>query len=731
MTMWEYSGSTFAQIGATTAASLPTFDSTGVVRVGAWDASQSEKYDGRIYSVQLHTGLDPAKPTAIPMVHGYLTPTVGTVTTPDPGPLPNECVFITKVRRTQTMATEHFAVQMSPSYTDRGFRFMTYNGYFYIQVSQNGTEIFTPEWCTSMPEMAAVAPPGLDIYLATALQHSTGTASASQAYNSTDGVTWQAFGTNNPQDPVTPYDSTSPLVIGSDPNGAGIFDGRLYSVELRTGLDPAMTTARYLTPTVGTVTTPDPGPFPAQCTLIFTASQPTDSTGPRRLVSQDDGSTSRCWVIQRDNASDQWIGELFTNTTTNFYAPFTNVLTPPLGTTETFALTFDQHPPTIGTSAWRPASGGGWERIGNVQSSPLPSAVWDGTAPVRIGAHYGDYAPARWDGRIYSVELRTGLDPATTAARYLTPDGVAGKQLNSPNPGVLPDECTFVFKLLDEYRGVGSGGPLYTFFQWGSILLSVLHNADADQVGFIPPVSPTVYEWYPRPSDFSTPQELALSVSKSGLRRVWHRGPSGWAQFGPDVQQSAMTWGDTGQPIVFGGSERPHNIYYWELRTGLDPTGGTVVWRFDAEEAPTDATTTTWTDPRGRQWTVTDPQAISGRTLWKFDANEAPTDGTTTTWTDPRGRQWTVTNPQAISGRTLWRFDADEYPGTGTSYVDPRGRTWTLTAANAITPKQAEVPPSVLWRFDADDYPGTGMTYIDPRGRTWTLTNADAINAVS
>ena len=115
-------------------------------------------------------------------------------------------------------------------------------------------------------------------------------------------------------------------------------------------------------------------------------------------------------------------------------------------------------------------------------------------------------------------------------------------------------------------------------------------------------------------------------------------------------------------------------------------------------------------------------QEAPDEVMWRFDADEAPTDATTTTWTDPRGRQWTATNPHAISGRTMWKFDASEYPGSGTSYIDPRGREWTLTNAAAI--KQ---PGELLWRFDADDYPGTGTSYIDPRGRPWSVTNATAI----
>jgi hypothetical protein len=50
-------------------------------------------------------------------------------------------------------------------------------------------------------------------------------------------------------------------------------------------------------------------------------------------------------------------------------------------------------------------------------------------------------------------------------------------------------------------------------------------------------------------------------------------------------------------------------IYSVECRTGLDPLGGTVIWRFDAAERT--GTGTTFTDPRGRVWTLTNTAAVT------------------------------------------------------------------------------------------------------------------------
>ena len=63
------------------------------------------------------------------------------------------------------------------------------------------------------------------------------------------------------------------------------------------------------------------------------------------------------------------------------------------------------------------------------------------------------------------------------------------------------------------------------------------------------------------------------------------------------IGAASGTWG------VFNG-----RIYSVEMRTGLDPTQGKVLWRFDATEYP--GSGTTYTDPRGRVWTLANAGVI-------------------------------------------------------------------------------------------------------------------------
>lgn len=62
---------------------------------------------------------------------------------------------------------------------------------------------------------------------------------------------------------------------------------------------------------------------------------------------------------------------------------------------------------------------------------------------------------------------------------------------------------------------------------------------------------------------------------------------------GKDADSSIGRWDD--------------RIYWVEMRTGLDPAAGTLQWRFDATEH---SSGTSWTDPRGLTWTITDAAAL-------------------------------------------------------------------------------------------------------------------------
>jgi hypothetical protein len=78
---------------------------------------------------------------------------------------------------------------------------------------------------------------------------------------------------------------------------------------------------------------------------------------------------------------------------------------------------------------------------------------------------------------------------------------------------------------------------------------------------------------------------------------------------------SAFNFFDSTASITIGGLAGG-SLYQWdgriysvEMRTGVVPGAGSVVWRFDAEDYP--GTGTSYVDPRGRTWTLTTASAIN------------------------------------------------------------------------------------------------------------------------
>jgi hypothetical protein len=113
---------------------------------------------------------------------------------------------------------------------------------------------------------------------------------------------------------------------------------------------------------------------------------------------------------------------------------------------------------------------------------------------------------------------------------------------------------------------------------------------------------------------------------------------------------------------ISGTTDRWTGRIYWvELRTGTDPTAGTVIWRFDANDYP--GTGTTYVDPRGRTWTLTSASALIAK----------PTPGA---W-DPRNGYLHVT----ANGSNMMMVCNSEGIATRT---DP-ATSWVLTVDSGCT----------------------------------------------
>jgi hypothetical protein len=106
---------------------------------------------------------------------------------------------------------------------------------------------------------------------------------------------------------------------------------------------------------------------------------------------------------------------------------------------------------------------------------------------------------------------------------------------------------------------------------------------------------------------------LAQSVDISGQLRSY-RSTNGttWTQFG-SATPAAYTIFDSAVPVTIGNRQTTFpwagRIYSVEMRTGLDPVAGSVLWRFDASEYPGNGATS-YVDPRGRTWTLQSASSI-------------------------------------------------------------------------------------------------------------------------
>ena len=167
----------------------------------------------------------------------YLTPTIDTVTTPDPGPLPNECTFVFKVRGPSargTVASQYTGANCS-FFLDR---YSNANGDILLATSPTGSTTTNPNFAastggiTNNDELLAVT------------RHDNGTQVFMRTWRSTDnGATWSIVTTSGNVASQPIFDSTAPVIIGG--GGGGTWNGRIYSVELRTGTNPAAGTVLW------------------------------------------------------------------------------------------------------------------------------------------------------------------------------------------------------------------------------------------------------------------------------------------------------------------------------------------------------------------------------------------------------------------------------------------------------------------------------------------------------
>lgn len=171
----------------------------------------------------------------------YLDASVGRAFMADPGVLPQPCVFVAKVLGPVTAGgvTNHTIVAQYDADPQRAWLLRR------TEVTGAIVVTFTPTGnaagATSRSVVGA-APTQGDEWIAISIQQTGSTILT--AYRSNDGVTYTQTGTRTDA-AVIPFDSNGSVRIGAYTAAQEIFDGRIYSVELRTGTNPTAGTVQW------------------------------------------------------------------------------------------------------------------------------------------------------------------------------------------------------------------------------------------------------------------------------------------------------------------------------------------------------------------------------------------------------------------------------------------------------------------------------------------------------
>jgi hypothetical protein len=214
---------------------------------------------------------------------------------------------------------------------------------------------------------------------------------------------------------------------------------------------------------------------------------------------------------------------------------------------------------------------------------------------------------------------------------YLTP---TTGTVSTPDPGPLPAECVLVYKvrgptsegtdhtLASQWTAGGSNCSWYAKHDWSlstvngvtGVFASVKFGTSSSGADSASIVRPTTIN--PGPD---TTLAVAIQLNSAGQQVVSAlfgdpRGSDNYPFATLDTKFIPTTTVFDSSGVVRIGAIGTTNVWqgiiYWcELRTGTDPKGGTVIWRFDPNEYP--GTGTTYTDPRGRVWTLTSAAAIT------------------------------------------------------------------------------------------------------------------------
>ena len=725
---------------AATALDLPT---TGVYGIRLRNATETVRLHLGAYLADIPAGSlhvdHPTAPVSLVLTAttdvpaAYLDPSVGTVTTPDPGPLPNACTFVFKVRQAYEMAGNPGIANQYAADPQRSWSLTRPPGVSRFDFHSTSTGMHANLVTKAAPTSFA-ATFGTDETVALSITLNNGSSqeilSVTRSLN--NGVTWETPTTTNTGATVTPFDSNASLSVGNWSTAAP-FPGRVYSVELRTGLDPtgvAPAGSKIQIPrTAGNVlTVPDAANLNPATDFEIVARLATnwDQAPGTEMSVLCNGFASiqmTSQVYWQRGQMFQWVGVgsgPVYNGDFQFITPAGVPNNVPVWVRyrldcdngaggSDFYFDYSTANTTVEPTTWTTGA--------KVTKAYTITAMTTSTWPKYIGNHPNAGSAYGLNGRLMRFIFRNGIGATTT---QIVLNGTAGNWLSVPDatnldiPGDMeivmrvgmPDWDSTTYPVLQGWMVKASdvgGGIGRTFFfrrHSSSRVIEFLWSSDGavlNTEAFTYPAatfSPNQLVWWRcrvDANDGAGNRVITLSYNTTNTDVE----PTTWTDVNARTTAGALTLFNSSAPVVLGADYTARTsvarIARAILRNGI---GGTTV--LDVSEANvTNLAATTFTATSGQTVTVTQtagaPPILRG-TVLDFSEDNAP-NPEASTFTATTGQTVTVAQTagqdvlQPVASEVLWKFDANDYPGTGTSYVDPRGRTWTLTNAAAITPR--------------------------------------------
>ena len=595
------------------------------------DPMAFEVRPGRQIRFGVATGSGTTTPST-PYTPGYLTPTVGTVTTPDPGPPPPQRTYVFKLRgpatttvRNHTIASQNVA---APQRSWVLYRHQNSVNYYTVYPNGDGTGV------TNTGVLVANITGGDELLALSVADNSAGRQKLTPWISPDNGQTWTTTGEIDARPAVTPFDSNSVIRIGAHSGGnTEMFDGRIYSVECRSGLDPRFGTvqwrfdaddypgsgASYTDPRGRTWTLTSAAAITAKIPYtpeIYTPPEIRwmyrwfiDTVDPVYEPAQEiDTVTVACVdakgqagkVATAETAAEVGVGD---TVNARINRVLDTILWPP-GARDIVGSGVTLQGTTFGTQAVdvidRAADSAGGavygDSIGRIAYREIDWQNWpfDAGMDATIGNGATFPIPERLVPRIGQarstpVDL-TGMSAVTITSKVrktdLTTAGLLSTIAAVMGTGAASVSWRFYFSSLN---GLGWGWSTTgsNFFDVSEILTAAQIAAAFD-------------------SDVDFHIGVQVNFAADTLQAITSVDGATWTPLGSPKSAAIVPPFNADTPLEIGAQHVgtyhiwDGRIYWVEMRTGLNPTAGTLLWRFDADDYP-GFDVSSYTDPRGRE----------------------------------------------------------------------------------------------------------------------------------